>query len=107
MPINQAPIRIFMEVPRFRSSERTSTGTAIAIAARVSRAVARIMQSLLLALHESRFEKARREIDSLRHLIPPAKEVMTPHAPTRCGGGDQREPARKSAEARREPSQAA
>jgi hypothetical protein len=96
------PIKTLMEMPIFRSRERI--GVPSTVAARFSRAIARFMQNLLAALHESRFEKARREIDSLRHLIP---AVTSANASLRCGDQPARGPARRSAEARRTPSHVA
>jgi dihydrodipicolinate synthase/N-acetylneuraminate lyase len=109
MPIDQVPLKALMEMPRFRSPERTETAIAFAIATRLSRAIAGFLQSLLAALHESRLEKARREIDSLRHLIPTAKETTGPRGALLCRGADQsmRGPVRRPTEARREPSHAA
>jgi hypothetical protein len=109
LPISQLPIKLHVEMPKLRSSELVGAAIAVAVAARLSRALARFMQSLLLALHESRLEKARREIHSLRHLLPTAKEVTYSQTSV-CGGGGDRPthlPARRPAEARREPSQAA
>jgi hypothetical protein len=105
MPINRAPTKTLAGIPKFRLPE-WAVG-APSVAARLSCAVARFMQSLLLALHESRFERAQREIDGLRHLLPKAEEVTRLHAHLRCGGGDRREPARRPAEARGSPLEAA
>ena len=83
------------------------TGVVSAVAARFSRAIARFTRTLLAALHESRHEKARREIDSVRHLIPAAKAVPRPHASLRCADQPARGPARRPVEARQRPSQVA
>jgi hypothetical protein len=106
MPIRPLPVKTAVEVPRFPAPQQT--GIAAAAAARFLRAVARSTQSLLLALHESRLEKAQREIDNFRHLIPAATEVTGRHALLLCGGrGQPRRGPWTPAEARQEPSHVA
>lgn len=106
MQIDQVPIKSLTEIPRLRSPER-GTAVGFAIVARLGRAIAGCMQSLLAALHESRLEKARREIDSLSHLIPAAGELTGLRARHPRGDQPTREPTRRRAEARWEPSQVA
>jgi hypothetical protein len=109
LPINQLPIKLHAEMPKLRSSEWVGAATTDPVGARFFRALARFMQGVLLALHESRLEKARREIDGLRHLLPTAKEVTYPQTSVCRGEGHQptRLPARRAAEAHQEPSPAA
>jgi hypothetical protein len=101
------PIQTPTKRPSFPSPGRIGTASALAVAARFARAIAGFMQSLLLALHESRFERARREIDSIRHLIPPAKAATGPRAADPCRDQPARRPEPKPAAARREPSHVA
>jgi hypothetical protein len=107
MPTDQLPTETLTKMPSFRSPGPIGTASALAVAARFARAIAGFMQSLLLALHESRFERARREINSLRHLIPTAKAVTGPRAAVPCSDQPARRPEPKPAEARREPSHVA
>ncbi len=99
------PVRTPTEMPMFRSLGRASVASAVG--ARFSRAIARFRQTLLAAMHESRREKAQREIDNLRHLIAAEKAVTGPHASLRYGDQSTRGPARRAAEARRVPSHVA
>jgi hypothetical protein len=101
------PIQTPTKRPSFPSPGRIGTASALAVAAWFARAIAGFMQSLLLALHESRFEKARREIDSLRHLIPTAKAATGPLVSVPCSDQPARKPEPKFAAARREPSHVA
>jgi hypothetical protein len=105
LPINQLPIELHVEMPKLRPSELVGAATPVPAGARFFRALTRFMQSLLLALHESRLEEARREIHGLRHLLPTAKGVTYPQTSVGRGGGHRR--ARRLAEARQEPSPAA
>jgi hypothetical protein len=93
------PIQTPTKRPSFPSPGRIGTASALAVAARLARAIAGFMQSLLLALHESRCERARRESDSIRHLIPRAADP--------CRDQPARRPEPKRAEVRREPSHVA
>jgi hypothetical protein len=101
------PIQTPTKMPSFPSPGRIGTASALAVAARFARAIAGFMQSLLLALHESRFERARREIDSLGHLIPTAKAATGLRAADPCRDQPARRPEPKPAAARREPSHVA
>jgi hypothetical protein len=105
LPTNQLPIKMPVEMPKLRSSELVGAAIAVPVGARFFRALARFMQGLLLALHESRLEEARREIHGLRHLLPTAKEVTYPQTSVCRGGGHRL--ARRLAEARQERSPAA
>jgi hypothetical protein len=109
MKIDQVPDTTREEMPR--NGFAPSVGiVATAAATGFSRGIVSFLHGLLLALQASRLEQARREIDSLRHLLPRAKEATGPDAAAhRCGGGHEptRSGAQGPAEACRRPPRAA